>query len=265
MATTSNSSGWTLARWVVVVAGVLPVLSFLAFTGLAWLQFGPVPYLVAFGLVGVALVAWRPAWWAYLVAGLGSLVMVGLNAPFLGPEMVRPDHYPEYAVVNVIVLGGLASLIASVVGLVQARRGTAAPARWGAPPAAAALLVAGVILGAVIAGVEMHNAPVAGAGTVLLTPQATASTTEKDDAFTPATVSIPAGKIVKLSIANDDPGQHNFKVDDLSIMAETPSGKTTDVWLQTDKTGTYQFYCSIHSSQGDDGKWEGMVGTLTVG
>jgi hypothetical protein len=28
--------------------------------------------------------------------------------------------------------------------------------------------------------------------------------------------------------------------------------------------GTFQFYCVLHSAKGGDGRWAGMVGTLTV-
>ena len=66
-------------------------------------------------------------------------------------------------------------------------------------------------------------------------------------------------------ITNADVETHNFHVPSLGIATDLVSGRTTDVWVKTDTTGTSQFYCSVHSTQNADGTWTGMTGTLVVG
>ena len=70
---------------------------------------------------------------------------------------------------------------------------------------------------------------------------------------------------LRISRSNAVVETHNFRVDALRVSTDLVSGRSTDVWLKTDQTGSYQYYCSIHSTQNADGTWSGMTGTLVVG
>jgi plastocyanin len=88
--------------------------------------------------------------------------------------------------------------------------------------------------------------------------------TAQNDQWAASTLSVGAGKVVHLTVTNKDAGDHVFDQDDLHVKIDLPAGATRDVWLKFDAPGAYQWYCEIHSTKGADGKWSGMVGTITV-
>ena len=249
-----------------VVGAVVPLLLMLAYTGLDFLAFGPVPYIVFFLLLAGILVVWRLVLWTAILAAIGfvgALVIVA-GDPVAGSTILQPTVYPEHAVINSILLVAVSGLVASIAAIVAQRKGTAHPmARPHAGPVAV-LVVVGLILGFIIVGWEVHRAPTAGAGAVALTPDATLATKEQGDKFVPADLQVPLGKIVKITVENADSGGHNFHWDEIGLAADNAAGKSTDLWVQAKTAGTFQFYCSIHSAKGSDGKWAGMVGTVTV-
>lgn len=77
--------------------------------------------------------------------------------------------------------------------------------------------------------------------------------------FSPSTITVNKGDTVKVTFANSG-GMHNVMFDDFSAGSKTiQSGATDSFQFVADKTGTFQYYCSVGNH-----KAMGMVGTLTV-
>lgn len=77
--------------------------------------------------------------------------------------------------------------------------------------------------------------------------------------FSPKTLSVNKGDTVKINFVNAG-GMHDFVLDEFN--AKTPviqSGQTATVTFVADKSGTFQYYCSVGTH-----RQMGMVGTLTV-
>ncbi|GEM_PF-6987653 len=264
-ASTTGMARWPAHRIASVAAALVMVLMFPLFTGTEFFGFGPVPYfLAAFLVLAIALCFPLRAWMQrtdQVLLGLLGLFFMGANASFVFPELAHPEHFPDYGFSTLGVAAALVLAAAAVAAFIPA---LGHPARWGSWGVAALLVLAGVSVGATAAMYEEHAVPAAGAGSVLLTPDVTLEVTAQNAQFSPASLTLPAGKIVKIHVTNADSGTHNFRVDALGLASDLLAGKTTDLWIRTDKTGTYQFYCSIHSTQNADGTWTGMTGTLVV-
>jgi plastocyanin len=69
---------------------------------------------------------------------------------------------------------------------------------------------------------------------------------------------VKKGEKVKINI-NDTKGNHNFKIDELNVFAETPVGQVTSVEFTPDKVGQFVYYCAKPHHR-ELGQW----GTLTV-
>jgi plastocyanin len=88
-----------------------------------------------------------------------------------------------------------------------------------------------------------------------------------DNSFAPFVVEVDPGDT--LTFVNDGRAPHNAIAVDGSFStidiagANTFSGESVNATI--DAEGVYDFYCSLHATQQDDGTWEGMVGTLIVG
>jgi heme/copper-type cytochrome/quinol oxidase subunit 2 len=247
-----------------VVACVFPAILFPALTGLGFLQFGPVPYILAVLLAAGVANALVDRGWLGLVGGVLSFAFVAMNLPFILPSASHPERYPDYIFSMLLVPLCTLGLVGGIAGFIAKRRGTAKPAGWGTWAASLTILVVGVALGASVASVQTHILPGTGGSAVALTPDSTVQVTLKGDAFVPDHFTIPAGKVVKFMVDNQDTGTHDFSIDALQLRTDILAGKTTAVWVRMDQPGTYQLYCSIHSSKGADGTWTGMVATLTV-
>jgi plastocyanin len=77
--------------------------------------------------------------------------------------------------------------------------------------------------------------------------------------FKPNKISVKKGTPVKITLTNNG-GMHNFVIDALNVKSDTiSSGKTTTVEFTPNKSGEFEFYCSIANH-----KAMGMVGTLVV-
>jgi plastocyanin len=77
--------------------------------------------------------------------------------------------------------------------------------------------------------------------------------------FTPKTISVNKGDTVQLVVTNSG-GFHDLKIDEFNVA--TPrmnTGDTQTVTFVADKTGTFQYYCSV-----GDHRAMGMWGTITV-
>ena len=78
-------------------------------------------------------------------------------------------------------------------------------------------------------------------------------------AFAPKTLEVNKGDTVKITFTNSG-GMHDFKIDEFNVATERlESGDSTTVQFVADKSGTFQYYCSVGSHRA-----MGMWGTLTV-
>ncbi len=100
----------------------------------------------------------------------------------------------------------------------------------------------------------------------------------KNMRFVPDAVTVPAGKVVTITLTNLDKGvEHDFEVEDLEatvieggseqhgggetqkVAVHTKPGGTSSITFRADKAGTYKIICTIggHADAG-------MIGELTV-
>ena len=81
----------------------------------------------------------------------------------------------------------------------------------------------------------------------------------KSFSFTPSTITVNKGDTVKIVFQNTE-GNHNWVIDEFNAHTKVISaGQTDTIQFVADKTGTFQYYCSVGAH-----RQLGMVGTLTV-
>lgn len=93
---------------------------------------------------------------------------------------------------------------------------------------------------------------------VLMTAK-TIEVSSQNFSFTPSEITVKKGETVKIVFTNTL-GMHDFVIDDLGV--RTPvvkQGEKSEVEFTPEKTGVYEYYCSV----GNHRKM-GMKGTLTV-
>ena len=96
------------------------------------------------------------------------------------------------------------------------------------------------------------------------TPSQSATATTKEftitgnaDAFSPKQLIVTKGDTVKITFKPTDT-THTFTLPDFNVdTGDVSAGQTKTVQFVANKTGTFQFYCTLHKSMG-------MTGTLTV-
>ncbi len=77
--------------------------------------------------------------------------------------------------------------------------------------------------------------------------------------FTPTMIKVKKGDTVKIVFKNDG-GMHNWVLDEFNVTMEpNKTGETATVEFVADKTGTFEFYCSVGQH-----RQMGMKGTLVV-
>ena len=77
--------------------------------------------------------------------------------------------------------------------------------------------------------------------------------------FTPSSITVKKGDRVKITFKNID-GFHDFKIDEYGIatkQAQSPSEEVLE--FTADKTGSFEYYCSVGTHRA-----MGMKGTLKV-
>jgi plastocyanin len=79
----------------------------------------------------------------------------------------------------------------------------------------------------------------------------------QDFFFTPSDLTGTAGQKVTITVSNDGSAAHNFSITDQDIDVTVEPGQSQDVKVTFPDSGSVQFFCSFHQSQG-------MVGTLEV-
>ena len=73
--------------------------------------------------------------------------------------------------------------------------------------------------------------------------------TLKNHQFSPAELTIPANKRVKLVVRNDDPTAAEFESDDFKAEKILPANRETTVFVGPLKPGTYEFHDEYHEAQ----------------
>ncbi len=78
-------------------------------------------------------------------------------------------------------------------------------------------------------------------------------------AFTPKTLEVKQGDTVKITFQNSI-GFHDFKLDEFKVATkQIKVGESETIEFVADKTGTFEYYCSVGTH-----RTLGMKGTLTV-
>jgi len=100
-------------------------------------------------------------------------------------------------------------------------------------------------------------------GTNSMTKETTNTTTIEVEGgmyyFKPNVIKVKKGTPVKIVFKNVE-GMHNLVIDELGVKTKTIKGGNTDtVQFTPEKTGSFEFYCSIGSHRA-----QGMKGTITV-
>jgi plastocyanin len=75
--------------------------------------------------------------------------------------------------------------------------------------------------------------------------------------FQPTTVQGKPGQTVTLELKNEGKTEHNFSISAQHVDKDIEAGESDTVKVKVPKSGTVQFFCSYHKSQG-------MVGTLAT-
>jgi plastocyanin len=77
--------------------------------------------------------------------------------------------------------------------------------------------------------------------------------------FKPNEMKVKKGDTVKITFTNDG-GVHDFVIDEFNVRSKgLKSGESTDVQFVADRTGTFEFYCSVGKH-----RQMGMKGNLIV-
>lgn len=139
------------------------------------------------------------------------------------------------------------------------------------------LLIGGVLLAVIVVGYFLvqkkpSSAPVVNQNVVSATPVvATTSATPNPNAkaftviasefaFSPTTISVKKGDVVRINFQNNGTVSHNFTIADLNLGTKTIApGETDTLEFTADTTGSFGYACTV-----DSHKDKGMVGTLTV-
>lgn len=83
--------------------------------------------------------------------------------------------------------------------------------------------------------------------------------TGQNYSFAPATLTVKKGDTVKITFKNAE-GNHDLRIDEFNVATERiQSGGEQTVTFIADKTGSFQYYCSVGNHRA-----MGMWGTLTV-
>ena len=87
----------------------------------------------------------------------------------------------------------------------------------------------------------------------------TFTVTGKSYSFVPSEITVNKGDTVKIIFKNTG-GNHNWVIDEFNAQTKTIIGGLTDtIQFVADKTGTFQYYCSVGAH-----RQLGMVGNLIV-
>lgn len=71
----------------------------------------------------------------------------------------------------------------------------------------------------------------------------------KDFQFSPTRIEVMKDDLVKLTVRSEDIA-HSFTLDEYRIAKRIPAGGSTTFEFQTDRPGTFPFYCALTSEAG---------------
>lgn len=199
------------------------------------------PLLVFAVLYGVGVwLARRGGKAGPIMLGILSLLLVGLNAPFIVPALSVPASTVDFVMTGLLVLLALANLVSAVATL---RASSGMGARLVGRSLVALMLV---VVAMAIVGRVTYDAPVSQSGDIKLAAQDYEFSTDLIEAD---------GGTVSVFVDNKDTALHTFTVEGLDVDLQVPGGTTARVTFDA-TAGSYDFICVPHSDM--------MKGTLEV-
>lgn len=237
-----------------------PVLPVQRETGLGWRKlqrWGGVGALVALGtaeltgfepfllilmvpiLIGLFLLR-RSSRVGVVWLGAVSLILLGLNAPFLLQVFSYPESPPDFIPPIAFITGALVSVIATIPAF---RQGKGAIVR-----STTARVIGIIALVLVVAAAGVSLAASTGVESEAAKPGDIEVRTE-DFVFYPKQLDAESGEI-SVHIKNEDSGLHTFTIDGLGVDVAIPGGKERRVTFRAEP-GTYRFYCRPHAPDMD--------------
>ena len=127
----------------------------------------------------------------------------------------------------------------------------------------------GIAVALVVLVIIFYGAPSADNGNPIPAPSNSAevvagevkefTVSAKNFSFAPNTITVKKGDRVKITLANGD-GFHDFVIDEFGVATKKiNTGMTETVEFVADKSGSFEYYCSVGSH-----RMMGMKGTLIV-
>ena len=219
-----------------------------------------VGFVVLFGVIGLASVAWsgaRSRPWFWIVAMVPGILVLLFNGFYAAYALAHPADALSFVTTLVVLVAGMLVVFGSLTAWLEVRRGRPL---WqsGGRAGLVVVAVAGSVAGACLT--SLLAASSTSAGTALSQPPATTvSVTAQDTRFLETTLEARAGEVLGIYVTNKDGYGHAFDVDALGIHVPLPASSTTFVALKPTAAGALQFYCAVPGH-----KDAGMVGTIAV-
>ncbi|MDQ4058906.1 MAG: cupredoxin domain-containing protein, partial [Actinomycetota bacterium] len=226
-------------RILLVWTGMATAAALLVFNLAAGAIIPPLVVFAALYGVGVWL-ARRGGKAGPIMLGILSLLLIGVNVPFIVPALSVPASTVDFVMTGFLVVLALANLVSSVALL---RGADAGSARFVGRSLVALVLV---VVAVAIAGRVTYDAPVSQSGDIELAAQ--------DYEFNTEVIEADSGE-VSVFVENKDAALHTFTVEGLDVDLQVPGGTTARVTFEA-TAGSYEFICEPHSDV--------MKGTLEV-
>lgn len=209
-------------------------------------------FAILTAITGAAtFLTWRfDTQWARALGLVGTVASLG--GFFLGFGLFQIFSPIEFVLALVYVLGILLSLVAGIMAIIAGARHKAGPSPRETRVPMVALGLIGIAAVVSVAGFLVTRQTVS-------TEEAAGATTIDMVAFefSPESSTVPAGTTILVN--NTDPFTHDFTLDALDIAEPVGPGGKVLIDLSTAAPGTYDYVCTLHTSDG-----EGMVGTIVI-
>lgn len=200
---------------------------------------------------GVAFLTWRfDTQWARALGLVATVISLG--GFFLGFGLFQIFSPIEFVLALVYVLGVLLSLVAGIMAIVAGARHKVGPSPRETRIPVVALGLIGIAAVVSIAGFLVTRQTVSA--------DEAAGATQIDMVafeFSPESSTLPAGSTIL--VKNADPFTHDFTLDALDIAESVGPGGEVIIDLSTAAPGTYDYVCTLHTSEG-----EGMIGSIVI-
>ena len=66
--------------------------------------------------------------------------------------------------------------------------------------------------------------------------------------WSPASLTVPQGQTVKLTLKNTTDAEHGFSIDELKIKELIPAGGSKEITMIADSNGPLRYYCHLHKA-----------------